>query len=200
MEDGETDDPLAVLRSRSDEYRAVSILVAWTGGLLSVILSAWIVLVLPHIGAEAFFWLWLVVYLVVDLANTVFLRIRAAQSGRDFVTESTVYAIGKMMPGYLVGAVAGPSYVFLFDDPVAAAAGMTLGAGVLLWGTRRFAPRGLFYLGVFWLLAAAGWWTWHQMGGTIESMSPVAQGAVVMGTNFGGGLLVYAALAQTQVR
>ena len=193
---------LRVIRSmmeRAPVYRAIAGPTTLVGGLLSIVLSTWILLANPArlrlVGAARFFiLLWLVVLVATLATNVFFIWQKSKREGGGLVTPGLRLAIRSSLPIVLIAGIL--TYLFWRADETAEALPLLVVIwiicdGLALLATSGFAPLSLILLGWIFLATGAVFLIWM---GPVFSEEPTSGVAMATGLTFGFYHLFYAAL------
>jgi hypothetical protein len=193
------EEDLRIIRSlmeRATIYRAISAPTALVAGLLAILASVAIhvhdeIMNLPAIGPRQFASIWLVVLLLILIANTFFVSREAKRDGRLFVSPGMKLALRAVIPCLLIPtAFTGWFFTtgFLGAQELDLVVLWIAFYGLALLSTQLFAPRSLALLGWAFLLSGLAV---PAMTNTLENLTDNLPN-LAMGITFGCYHLVYA--------
>ena len=152
---------IRLLMERATIYRAISAPTAFVGGLLSLLLSSWMLLwqsadVSRNVDARVYFVAWSLVFLLALAANMLFIVRGTRRRGESPVSSGMKLAVRSIMPSFFAGAAISACLTLTTDQPILPTVMWLVFYGLGLLSTMNFAPRSIIILGWAFLFTGVG--------------------------------------------
>ncbi len=189
------------LMERATIYRAISAPAALVGGILSVLLSAGMLLWQSadgsrNVDARQFFTLWVLVFLLTLAANLFFIVRGTRERGEKPVSAGMKLALRSLAPNFFAGIAVSAVLVMTTEVPLYPALFWLVFYGLGLLSTMSFAPRSIITLGWAFLLTGITLFVYFMNQTLLPELdlpTPTRfYPAAIMGATFGFYHLLYA--------
>ena len=180
------------LMERATTYRILSTTTACFGALATLLAGIWSYSKGNEIWVGKFVCIWVGVYLLVDLVNTVLLFKDSKERQAEFPSAKLMHAVVAMIPAIIAGGVISLVFAFVHEDPVRCATIWVVFSGISLLATSSFAPRSIICLGWAFLGSGLALFFWKETGKFLPGDNSVSQASFVMMITYGLWLTLYA--------